>query len=137
MGEKCRILYCNCAHARVVPDEVKNAVLDKLCETDADISWQAVSDLCEMVARRDPALKNLRADDGNLKIAACFPRAVKWLFASSGVPLDPERTQICNMREQSAGEIMQALLSDDITPNVPEGTGKAPAEVVAESEGNA
>src|SRR5213083_1499298 len=72
-----RILYCHCTHAQVVPKEVKEAVLKKLCES--GVAFDAVADLCEMSARRDPSLKRL-ADGGPVKIAACFPRAVKWLF---------------------------------------------------------
>src|ERR1041385_6391414 len=72
-----RILYCHCAYAQVVPKEVKEAVLKKLCES--GVSFEAVAELCEMSARRDPALKRL-AEGGAVKIAACYPRAVKWLF---------------------------------------------------------
>ena len=41
-----------------------------------------------MSARRDPALKQL-ADGGAGKIAACYPRAGKWLFAAAQSPLPP------------------------------------------------
>jgi hypothetical protein len=63
-----RILYCHCAHAQVVPKEIKEAVLKRLC--DSGVSFEAVADLCEMSARQDPALKRL-AEDGCVKIAAC------------------------------------------------------------------
>ncbi|MCD8534531.1 MAG: hypothetical protein LR011_07005 [Verrucomicrobia bacterium] len=131
MAENGKILYCNCAHAKVVPDEVKEAVLDGLCES--GLEWQAVSDLCEMVARRDPALRQLHGG-GPLKVAACYPRAVKWLFGSAGVPLDPAQTQICNMREESAEQVLSQLTHLELTPNVPEGAGKAPREIVDEAE---
>src|SRR5262245_15631425 len=72
-----RILYCNCTYAQVVPKEVKEAVLKKLCES--GVAFDAVADLCEMSARSDPSLKRL-ADAGAVKIAACYPRAVKWIF---------------------------------------------------------
>jgi len=49
-----RILFCNCTYAQVVPEEVKAAVLKKLCES--GVAFDAVADLCEMAARHDPAL---------------------------------------------------------------------------------
>ena len=79
-----RILYCHCTYAQVVPKEVKEAVLKKLCES--GVSFEAVADLCEMSARQDPALKRL-AEGGCTKIAACYPRAVKWLFHTANAPL--------------------------------------------------
>ena len=86
-----RVLFCNCTYAQVVPAEVKAAVLRKLCES--GVAFDAVADLCELSARQDSSLKSL-ADGGPVKIAACFPRAIKWLFASGGAPLKPEATEI-------------------------------------------
>src|SRR5436189_2945381 len=84
-----RILYCHCQYAQVIPKEVKEAVLRKLCES--GVAFEAVADLCEMAARRDPALQRLAAD-GAVKIAACFPRAVKGLFHQANADLSPDRT---------------------------------------------
>ena len=83
-----RILYCHCAYAKVVPPEVKAAVLNGLAE--ANVEFDAVPDLCEMAARGDARLRELAAD-GPLKIAACYPRAVKWLFAAAGAQLPEQR----------------------------------------------
>ena len=102
-----RILYCHCAYAKVVPAEVKQEVLTKLAES--EITFDAVPDLCEMSARRDPKLKEL-AEAGAVKIAACYPRAVKWLFAAAGAPLPNESVQILNMREQPAAAVLHAIL---------------------------
>ena len=82
------ILYCHCAYAKVVPPDVKAAVLNGLSE--ADVEFDAVPDLCEMAARGDARLRELAAD-GPLKIAACYPRAVKWLFAAAGAQLPDDR----------------------------------------------
>src|ERR1700761_859269 len=97
------ILYCHCQYAQVVPREVKEAVLKKLCESGA--SFEAVADLCEMAARRDPALQRL-AGTGAVKIAACFPRAVKWLFHQANAPLALETTEVLNMRTESAADVI-------------------------------
>ena len=123
-----RILYCHCTHAQVVPKEVKEAVLRKLCDTGG--SFEAVADLCEMSARQDPALRRL-AEGGPVKIAACFPRAVKWLFHSAGATLPLETTEVLNMRVLSAEEVQSALLNPELKPNLPTGkeTKPAPAEL--------
>jgi hypothetical protein len=117
-----RILYCHCQYAQVLPKEVKEAVLLALCEADAQ--FEAVADLCELSARRDPLLQEL-ASGGPLKIAACFPRAVKWLFAAANAPLDPLQTQVCNLRTDSAATAATALLTEPLAPNLP--SGKNPA----------
>lgn len=117
-----RILYCHCQYAQVVPKEVKDAVLRRLC--DSGVAFEAVADLCEMSARRDPALQRL-ASDGAVKIAACFPRAVKWLFHQANAPLPLDTTEVLNMRAQSAEEIGASLFAPAVNPNLP--TGKVTA----------
>lgn len=123
-----RILYCHCQYAQVVPKEVKDAVLRKLCES--GVEFEAVADLCEMSARRDPALKRL-ADGGEVKIAACFPRAVKWLFHQAGAPLAMTATEVLNMRVQGAEEVGDALLGTELKPNLPSKTEPLPIPVAA------
>lgn len=112
------ILYCHCQYAQVVPKEVKEAVLKKLC--DSGVAFEAVADLCEMAARRDPGLQRL-AGSGAVKIAACFPRAIKGLFHQTGADLSPERTEVLNMRTLTAEDIISALLSSELQPNLPAG----------------
>src|SRR5206468_6257314 len=119
-----RILYCNCTYAQVVPKEVKEAVLRNLCES--GVAFDAVADLCEMSARKDPLLKQT-ASSGHLKIAACYPRAVKWLFAAANAPLTAGQTQVLNMRTQSAEEISATLQDDKTEANVPAGKAVAPS----------
>jgi hypothetical protein len=129
-----RILYCHCTHAQVVPKEVKEAVLKKLCESGG--SFEAVADLCEMSARQDPALQRLAQGDG-IKIAACYPRAVKWLFHTANAPLPPHATEVLNMRVQNADEVAAALFSPEVKPNLPAGketkpsAGELPSAVAA------
>lgn len=119
-----RILYCHCAHAQVVPREVKEAVLRKLC--DSGVSFEAVADLCEMSARQDPALRRLAQGDA-IKIAACYPRAVKWLFHTAGAPLPLAGTEVLNMRVQTGEEVAKAVLNPDFKPNLPEGKETRPS----------
>lgn len=96
-------LYCHCAYANVVPPAVKQEVLAGLAEGGA---FEAVPDLCEMAARKDPALARLAAAPGGLVIAACYPRAVRWLFHGAGVPLPEQGVTIVNMREGTGAEAL-------------------------------
>ena len=102
-----KILYCRCAYAKVIAPDVKDEVLQRLARSGA--IFEAVPDLCEMSARRDPALKRLAAEDG-IRIAACYPRAVKWLFSAAQAPLTKDTVEILNMRVDSAGTVVERLL---------------------------
>ena len=104
-----RILYCHCAFARVVPPETKAAVLEGLARDDSP--FEAVPDLCEMAARHDPRLAELAAG-GPLRIAACYPRAVRWLFASAGAQLNERSVEILNMRTATAADVLDALRAE-------------------------
>jgi hypothetical protein len=108
-AERPCILYCHCAYAKVVPPEVKAEVLRRLTESGA--AFEAVADLCEMSARKDPTLKRLAATSPT-RVAACYPRAVQWLFSAAGAPLDDD-SAVLNMRTQTADEIVDALLEGD------------------------
>lgn len=113
MAQSKRILYCHCKYAKIIAPEVKERVLKALC--DSGVSFDAVPDLCEMSARKDPALARL-AGGGRLTIAACYPRAVKWLFHAAGAALHEETVQICNMRTTGAEEIVPLLLDGAAVP---------------------
>lgn len=124
------LLYCHCTYAQIIDPAVKAAVLRPLC--DSGRSFEAVADLCEMAARRDPALQRL-ASAGGVKIAACYPRAVKWLFASAGAPLDPAVTEVVNLRELAADQAVARLFAADLQPNLP--TGKTTASDAPSASG--
>jgi hypothetical protein len=102
------ILYCHCAYAKVVAAEVKTAVLQGLAA--ANVEFDAVPDLCEMAARGDSRLREIAAG-GGLRVAACYPRAVKWLFASAGAPLHEQNVRIWNMRVEPAETVIAGLVS--------------------------
>lgn len=105
MANAPRILYCHCAFAQVVPEATRTAVLEQLSAS--GVSFDAVPDLCEMAARRDPSLAAL-AGEPESTIVACYPRAVRWLFAGAGAGL-PESVRILNMRETAPEEVLHAL----------------------------
>jgi len=111
---KPHLLYCRCAWANVVPEETKVAVLEGLCASGR--SFEAVADLCEMAAQRDPRLAALaaRAEDGEqeLRIAACYPRAVLGLFHQAGADLPEDGVEILNMREDEPQTVIDRLLEE-------------------------
>lgn len=109
-----RILYCRCAYAQVVPVAVKDAVLAGIAE--AGVGCEMVPDLCEMAARRDPHLAELSRGGGRLRIAACWPRAVRGLFHLADAPLPAEGVEILNMRTDSAADVLAALLPAESRP---------------------
>lgn len=100
-----RIVYCNCSFARILAPDVKLRVLDGLAQS--GLAFDAVPDLCEMSARKDPALVQIA--EGEVTIVACYPRAVNWLFSAAGAPLDPERSRILNMRSDTAEAVLAAI----------------------------
>lgn len=109
MDQLRRVLYCNCTYAEVIPPQVKREVLRRLSAS--RVAFEAVADLCELSARRDPALKRI-AESADLRIAACFPRAVEWLFHAAGAPLTKQRVEVLNMRRQSTDQVVAGLLPD-------------------------
>ena len=102
-------MYCHCAYSRAVPAEVKQAVLKALVESGR--TFDATADLCELAARKDPLLGRF-AESPGLAVAACYPRAVRWLFAAAGTEL-PARSEVLNMKDRQAGEIIRALLGPE------------------------
>lgn len=116
------IVYCHCKYAQVLPPATKDEVLRRLCAS--GLPFEAVPDLCELSARRDASLRRL-ASAGPLKVAACHPRAVKWLFAAAGAPLDAASTEVVNLRVLEPGAAAEALLSDRLEANVPAGKAVA------------
>jgi hypothetical protein len=90
-----QILYCRCAYAQVIPEEVKNRHLEELCASGQE--FEAVPDLCEAAAVRDPRLRTF-AERDDLVVLACHPRAVRGLFQQAGCALSAT-AEIVNMRQ--------------------------------------
>ena len=63
-----RIVYCNCSFARVLAPEVKTKVLEGLAASGR--SFDAVPDLCEMSARKDPALLQIASGAVTIQVLA-------------------------------------------------------------------
>jgi len=106
MPKGAHILYCHCAYADVIAQDVKDEVVSRL--SDSGLTLEIVPDLCELSARKDELLKDIARDE-DIRIVACYPRTVRWLFHAAGAPLPVNRVQIFNMRVQSADSIVSAL----------------------------
>ena len=101
------IVYCRCAYAQVIPAAVKDEVLARLSASGA--AFEAVPDLCALSAHKDPALERIAAQP-DLRIAACFPRAVRWLFHAAGSPLPEQGVAVLNMRSEPAESVVASAL---------------------------
>jgi NAD-dependent dihydropyrimidine dehydrogenase PreA subunit len=106
VSENRTILYCNCSHAESIDGAARREVLAALAASGRP--YVATGDLCGLAARQDAALRRLAAAE-NVAVAACHPRAVRWLFEYAGAPLPPD-ARILDMREQPAEQIIEHLL---------------------------
>ena len=57
-------------------------------------------------------VKELAAGGGPVRIAACYPRAVRWMFAGAGAPLPETGVEVLNMRTDTAEQVLAALLKE-------------------------
>lgn len=102
MSTEPTLLYCHCAHSKVVPDATKQAVLAALAASGRP--FEAVADLCELSARKDPTVTRLVNRPG-VQLIACHRRAVEWLVKAAGSEL-PKEVVVHNMRESTADKIL-------------------------------
>ena len=100
------IIYCNCTYYDFIPENTRKSVLKAL--TDAGVRFEAVSDLCLLAARKDPILQKW-AKTNQIRIIACFPRAVRWLFKAGNAQLPPDSVEFFNMRNDPPENIIAGL----------------------------
>jgi len=120
------LIYCHCAYYQIIPDSVKKAVLNAIKA--AGVEFEAVPDLCRMCAKRDPRLKDWASAE-SLRIFACYPRAVRWLFHAGGAPLPLEGVEFVNMRTGQVEEMVSLLRHRQIR-------GESADEIRLEKEGD-
>lgn len=99
-----KILFCDCSVARVLPDEVKNQVLNELKERGENVLH--VADLCEWVVKNPDRLKEYASQ--SRVIVACQPRAVKALFNLAGIELNPD-LPVVNLRKLDAKQAIEQI----------------------------
>lgn len=97
------ILICACRRLGAGGDTAR-AVCRQLLATGA--AHTVTDDLCGLAARRHEAIQRFAAD-GSV-IVACFPRAVRWLLAAAGAPLDGG-APVLNARTGAAEQILAEL----------------------------
>ena len=107
MAGEGRVLFCACVNGNIVPQSVRRRVLAALEANGAEV-W-CVPDLCGLAARRDPMLRQV-AGAGGLTVAACHPRAVKWLLSRAGVDVADTPVRVANMRSGDVDEVLRVLL---------------------------
>ncbi len=110
MGERACIIFCNCTYADVVPAEVRRRVRREL--GDSGVAFHDLADLCELAAHKDPRLTAMARSE-RMRIAACSPRAVKWLFHAAGAPLKEGQATVLNMRKEGPEHIIAGLLEEE------------------------
>ena len=106
MNTPLRILLCRCSPAGKIDRAIANEILDSLSRCKALVT--VADDLCGLAADGDPLLAEIAAAPRSTVIA-CHKRAVRWLFAAAGHPLDEARTSLHSLRRQSAKEILGEL----------------------------
>ncbi len=126
MASKALTIYCHCAYYDLVRPEVKADVLDALQAGGGE--FEAVPDLCRLCAEGDPRLKGWAQTD-SLRIFACYPRAVRWLFHAGGAPLREEGVEFVNMRTCKLEEVLSSLQDEGWA-------GEARKEVQLEKSGD-
>ncbi len=106
------ILLCNCSDAAVTSAVTREQVAAGLRA--AGVAFTLVEDLCRLAAHRDPQLV-VFAQTPTPTVIACYPRAVRWLFAAAGASLPEPGTRFLNLRRQSATEILAAVTQGGVT----------------------
>ena len=105
-SEKGRVVFCTCAHYDLISQDSREYVYRHL--RDSGVEFEAVADMCGLAAQ-NPLVLQQWARAESLKIIACFPRTVRWLFHFARAPLPSARVEIYNLRRRSAEEIAAQL----------------------------
>lgn len=101
------VLFCHCAYSQSISESVKRQILAGLNQT--GVAYTEVADVCGLAACRDSLFESL-GQTHNLKVIACYPRTMKWLFSAAGSTM-PADTEIFNMRTDSPEDILSRLNS--------------------------
>lgn len=101
-----RVIFCQCVHRDLAPALLQAEVLRGLQGSGVDLL--VVPDLCEQAVRRDRAILEFVAFS-DLRVAACYPRAVKWLLRYMGASTAGE-CRVGNLRVGSAASVLEQLL---------------------------
>jgi Pyruvate/2-oxoacid:ferredoxin oxidoreductase delta subunit len=79
--------------------------------SEAGLAYESVDDLCGAAARNSAAMKRW-ANESRLCVAACYPRAVRWLFHRAGAALKTDEVRLFNGITEDADAIVAALTQE-------------------------
>lgn len=99
------ILYCKCANTDLVTEEDRNNISEYLAHS--GLEYIELSDFCDQTTLSPAWLK--RTLSSSLVVIACYPRAVDWLFHTSGISVEELNIKYFNLREQKSTDIIAAL----------------------------
>lgn len=108
-----KIFYCDCAYRELPFSRAYPEVLARLGASGCDLL--VVADICRMAAHRDPRLKKVARE--KWQIAACYPRAVRWLFHFAGEELGD--VEIFNLREEEDRKTLMRFPAVKENPTCP------------------
>ncbi|MCK5851301.1 MAG: ferredoxin family protein [Kiritimatiellae bacterium] len=100
------IVVCKCASGGVLPAESLRKIIDEL--SGRGIKHVVVEDLCRMVSVKSPFLGEI-SEREDVAIAACHPRAVRWLLRQAGARLSIPDARILNIRTDDVGLFIDRL----------------------------
>lgn len=108
MSAPARIVYCRCAYCRVLPAETRDGVYAAL--TASQVHFEQAEDFCELAAAKSQRLREIFDGTAPVRMAACAPRAVRWLLDAGGVPADHAQVAVFDMRRATAEQVVRGLL---------------------------
>jgi len=127
------ILYCRCLHIEDVKQEAKDLLESTLKSGENDLF--IVDDLCGLAAAEESELIEF-AHKKDLTVIACHPRAVKWLLARTGIPIDILNSiHYININQTPIIDVLEILsyyLSDELKDKLSEIQKKSPISQVNE-----
>jgi len=108
MPHTSNILLCRCTRSHKVADAAYNRIADGL--TTAGIPFLSASDLCGAAAAANGPMLHWARLPG-LRVVACYPRAVRWLFHRAGAALTND-VQLHNAAAGDPEAILAALATE-------------------------
>ena len=129
MSQQDDIIYCHCANASIIPPLTKRAVLQRLCTSNVD--FLAVVDLCRWAIADGMDVDNV-SQCRSARIAACHPRAVRWLLDEGGLPQSKagHAGLIANMRESDTETVLAKLFAHNEDESSSCSSGRVSASVI-------
>jgi len=95
------VLICRCTGAGVLDADAVQRTVELLAGGEIEVT--EIDDLCRLAADSNPLFDRL-SDLPALAVAACHPRAVRWLLEAAGARLSEETTCFVDLRTPGSGD---------------------------------